>query len=182
MSTDRDEITARLTAPGAPFEIRTEDVRGVPLPVFARRQQTLGQVLRASEHFGEREYLVTENASMSFTEHLAHVGALAAALRDRFGIGKGDRVAICSANNPEWIVIFWATVALGAVAVGLNSLWAPPELEHGMSLTEPTVIFADAPRRALVGEPGIPVVSIEDELPALLREYAGAPLPQDVNG
>ena len=30
--------------------------------------------------------------------------------RDRFGVGHGDRVAVLSANNPEWCMAFWGTV------------------------------------------------------------------------
>ena len=38
------------------------------------------------------------------------------ALREKFDVGPGDRVAILAENRPEWIVTWWATVSLGAVA------------------------------------------------------------------
>ena len=63
-------------------------------------------------------------------------------MRDEHGVGKGDRVAICSANNPEWIIAFWATVSLGAIAVGMNSMWAAPEIAYGLSLTTPKVVVS----------------------------------------
>ena len=49
------------------------------------------------------------------------------AARER-GVGKGDRVAIGMRNYPEWVMAFWATQALGAVAVPLNAWWTAPEL------------------------------------------------------
>jgi acyl-CoA synthetase (AMP-forming)/AMP-acid ligase II len=184
----REEAMARLTAPGAPFETRAETVpagtgRGEPMAVYARRQRSLGELVRASAEYGEREYLVTERSRLSFAGHYAAVVALAAALRDEHGVGKGDRVAICSANNPEWIIAFWAAVSLGAIAVGMNSMWATPEIAYGLSLTTPKVVVADAPRRTLIagasGASSVPVLSVEEDLPAIFTRYAGAALPPD---
>ena len=39
------------------------------------------------------------------------VASVAQALRERYGVEKGDRVAILAANCPEWIVSFWAAVS-----------------------------------------------------------------------
>ena len=209
----REEAMARLTAPGAPFETRVETVPagtggGEPMAVYARRQRSLGELVRASAEYGEREYLVTERSRLSFTGHYAAVAALAAALRDEHGVGKGDRVAICSANNPEWIIAFWATVSLGAIAVGMNSMWAAPEIAYGLSLTTPKVVVADAQRRPLIvgasGASGVPalsspgrttprtprgmpdrkanisdMLSVDEDLPAIFTRYAGAALPPD---
>lgn len=174
----RDDALAVLTAPGAAFEISTEDVLGEAMPVFVHRHRSLGELIAASAGSSDREYLVTEHSRLTFAEHHDAVAALAAALRDEYRVGPGDRVAICSANNPEWILTFWATVSLGAVAVGLNSLWAGPELAAGLDTVSPVVLVADAPRRGLAGDPGIPVLSIEDDVPALVARHAGAPLPQ----
>ena len=84
--------------------------------------------------------------------------SVAAALRDRYGVGPGDRVAILAANCPEWIVTFWATVSLGAIAVGLNGWWVGPEIRYGLEDSDPKVLVADAKRLArLEGEdPGVP--------------------------
>lgn len=175
--TTREEALARLTAAGAKFEIRTEPVLGEPMPVFAHRHRCLPELLPASLAFGDREYLVTEHSTLTFTEHHAAVAALAAALRDDYGVRKGDRVAICAANTPEWVVTFWAAVSLGAITVGMNSLWAGPEIGYGIDLTKPAVLVADRPRRELAGDPGVPVLSIEDDIPALIARRAGAALP-----
>ncbi|ANH37041.1 Long-chain-fatty-acid--CoA ligase FadD13 [Nocardioides dokdonensis FR1436] len=169
---------ARLTAPGAPFEIHTEDVLGEPMEVFAHRHRSLSELLQRSRGFGDAEYLVTTERRLGFTEHLDEVAALAQALREEHGVGKGDRVAISAANCPEWILVFWATISLGAVAVGANSLWAAPELAHGLELTGPRVLFVDGPRGALAGEQSFPVLSIETDLPAMVARHRGAALDQ----
>ena len=69
-------------------------------------------------------------------------------LRDRYGVRPGDRVAILAANSPEWIVTFWATVALDAIAVGLNAWWTADEILYALSDCEPKVLVADVKRLA----------------------------------
>lgn len=173
----REEALARVTAPGQPFEIRVEDVLGEQLEVFARRERTLDELLRASAAYGERDYLVTEEGRVSYRDHLEQVAALATALRDEHGVGRGDRVAICAQNSPDWVVAFWATTVLGAVVVGVNSWWAGPEIRYAVELTTPRVVIADARRRELAGDLGVPTLGIEDDVPALIARHRGAPLP-----
>ncbi|CAM3345376.1 AMP-binding protein [Nocardioides dubius] len=175
---NRYDVIARLTAPGEPFEIRTEMVHGHEMSVFRHRQQSLLELLDASRLFGDAEYVVSTEHRISFSEHYRMVAALAAALRERYGVRPGDRVMLLSANRPEWIIGFWAAVSLGAVAVGGNSMWAAPEVAHGVELTEPVVVLADEPRRGLVAGCGAAVIAIEDELWSLIAEFDGAAMPQ----
>ena len=102
---------------------------------------------------------------LTFAEHERAVASVAAALRDRYGVQPGDRVAILAANCPEWIVTFWATVSLGAIAVGLNGWWVGPEIRYGIEDSDPRVLVADRRRLdRLEGEdPGVPTIVIEDE-------------------
>lgn len=157
-----------LLGPGAPFEMQEEDVLGVRIPVFVRRQRSLWDLLKtASERFPDRPYVVFPEISYTFREILGPVAAAARVLRDEYGIGKGDRVAIASANCVEYVIAFWATTALGAVTVALNGWWTAPELEHGITLTSPKVVFADARRIERIEQiPGgveMPVVPLESE-------------------
>ena len=125
---DLAAIEARLTGPGGPFEIAVEDVLGARLPVFKNRLRSLRSLLELSSAQGEKEYLVHRDRRISYDEHLRLVAKLAGVLRDRYGVRKGDRVAILAENGPEWILSFWAAQALGAVAVGLNGWWVGDEI------------------------------------------------------
>ncbi|MFI6211496.1 class I adenylate-forming enzyme family protein [Nocardia brasiliensis] len=167
---------ARLTGPGGRFEMAVEEVLGAPMPVLRNRARSLGEVLATAADWGARDYLVTEDRRISFTEHAAAVGALAAALRDRYGLGRGDRIGILAANTPEWVCAFWAAQQLGAIAVGYNAWWTPREIAYGVEHTSPAVLIVDAKRAALVAELDIrvPVLTMEHDLPALLAEYSGA--------
>ncbi|MDN5895178.1 MAG: acyl--CoA ligase, partial [Nocardioides sp.] len=175
--TTPDQVTARLTGSGQPFEIHSEEVLGHRLDVFAHRQRSLVELLEESIVHQDTDYLVTRESRLTFAEHHGVVSALATALQQEHGIGKGDRVALCGANSAEWVIAFWATVSLGAIAVGMNSMWAAPELRHGLALTEPSVIFTDGPRRHLVEDPAVPTLSFEQDLWSLVEKHRGAPLP-----
>ncbi|GGN76865.1 class I adenylate-forming enzyme family protein [Nocardia rhizosphaerihabitans] len=171
------KVAAGLTAPGAPFELTVEHVLGVPIPVLAQRRRNLRELLEHSLSWGERDYLVTEDRRISFAEHAAAAGALATALARRHGVGKGDRVGILAANGPDWVIAFWAAQCLGAIPVGYNAWWAPPEIAYGLEHTTPTVLIADAKRAALVPATDIPVLTMETDLPALITEFGGGDIP-----
>lgn len=176
--TTREEALKRLTGLGAPFEIGLEDVLGHDLEVFVHRERSVTEFLRRSAQFGDAEYLVSPRLRLSYAEHYVRVAALATALRDEYGVRRGDRVAICAANSPEWVMAFWAACSLGAITVGMNSMGAVPELAHAAELTEPTVVVADAARRERLLGVGVPLLSMEEDVPRLVEAYRGAPLPE----
>ncbi|MEU1999275.1 class I adenylate-forming enzyme family protein [Nocardia gamkensis] len=173
------EAAGRLTGPGGRFEMVIEDVLGAPMPVVRHRKSSLRELLVAASAHGDRDYLVTADRRISFTEHAAAVAALATALRDRFGVGKGDRVGILAANTPEWVITFWAAQALGAIAVGYNAWWAPREIAYGVEHTGPTVLVVDAKRAAAAAELDIriPLLTMEHDVPALIAEHRTDELP-----
>ena len=171
-----DQAVSRLTGPGGPFEIVEEEVLGTVMPVMKNRGHAIGELISASRAWGDGDYLVTSDRRISFTEHADSVAALATALRDKYGVRKGDRVGILAANTPEWVMTFFATQALGAIAVGLNGWWVPREVTHGIELSRPKVLVVDAKRGAALPElpADITVLTMEEDLPALIAEYAGS--------
>ena len=140
------DVHAALTAPGQPFEMVEVAVRGVPLRTWRAAPANLREVLESSRARGDATFLVYEDERMTFAEHADAAAAMAAALRDRWGVAKGDRVAIAMRNFPEWSVAFWAAASLGAVVVPLNAWWTGPELEYGLADSGSTVLFCDLER------------------------------------
>jgi len=169
----------RLLAPGGPFEVGVEDVLGQPLAVFRQRTRSLRELLERSAGFGDKEYLVYEDRRLGYAQHLRAVASVARALEERFGVRRGDRVAIVAANCPEWLITFWAATSLGAIAVGLNGWWAGDEIRYGIGDAEPKLLVGDARRLARLGrgDPGVPVVEIESDFAALLAHAPDAPVP-----
>jgi acyl-CoA synthetase (AMP-forming)/AMP-acid ligase II len=173
------EVEQKLTGPGGPFEIVIEPVLGVPTPVFKERARSLREILVASANHGDLEYLVCDDLRLSFAQHARVVASVAKAFAERFGVGKGDRVAILAANCPEWIVSFWAALTLGAIPVGLNGWWAGDEILYGLSDCDPKLLIGDRKRLARIAGASlrVPVVEIEQDFRKLWDYDPGAALP-----
>lgn len=173
-----DEIDAQLTGPGAPFEIHEAEVLGERMPVFRSRKRSLRELLETSALQGDKEYIVHGERRFSYAEHLRLVASTAAALSERYGVKKGDRVAILAENWPEWIFTYWATVSLGGVVAALNGWWTADEIDHGIENSEPALLVGDRRRLGRMrGDPGVPVVEIESDFEKLLGHAPQAELP-----
>ena len=181
-SDDPAAAVMALLAPGAPFEMADEDVLGEAMQVFVQRARSLRQLLAQAGRFGDSDYAVFHNGgrrrALTFADHERRVASVAAALADR-GVGAGDRVAILAANCPEWLITFWATVSLGAVAVACNGRWTRDEIVHALAHTTPALLVADAKRLARLdgADPGMPVVVIEADFVDLEGFAPDAALP-----
>ena len=181
-SQDPAAAVMALLAPGAPFEMADEDVVGEAMQVFVQRARSLRELLEQAGRFGDSDYAVFHDGgrrrALTFADHERRVASVAAALADR-GVGAGDRVAILAANCPEWIITFWATVSLGAVAVACNGWWTRDEIVHALAHTTPALLVADAKRLARLdgADPGMPVVVIEEDFVDLEGFAPDAALP-----
>jgi long-chain acyl-CoA synthetase len=146
MSRSIAEIHARLTAPGEVLEMAEVTIRGVPTRVWKNAPPSLAAILTSSRSHGDADFLVYEDDRWSFERHFRASAHLATLLRDRYGVKKGDRVAIAMRNFPEWSVAFWAASAAGAIVVPLNAWWTGAELVYGLNDSGATVLFCDSER------------------------------------
>ncbi|WP_338743352.1 class I adenylate-forming enzyme family protein [Actinomadura luteofluorescens] len=140
------EVRAAMTAPGQPFEMDETRIRGVRTRVWRNAPPTLRDVLEISRLHGDKDFLVYGDDRLTFAEHHARAAAFARRLVDRYGIAKGDRVAIAMRNYPEWSVAFFGAAVAGAVVVPLNAWWSAAELEYGLADSGAKVLVADAER------------------------------------
>lgn len=175
----RARVRAQLTGPGAPFELVQEDVLGEPMPVFKQRLSCLRELLDQSKAHGDAEYIVFEGRRIGYAEHHALVASVARGLAERYGIGKGDRVAILAANCPEWLITFWAATSLGAIVSALNGWWTGDEIRYGVELSRCKLLVGDRKRlaRAEGLDLGVEICEIERDFEALLETAPEAPLP-----
>ncbi len=67
--------------------------------------------------------------SISYEEFGGLISFLGSGLIAR-GLGHGDRVALMAANSPEWMVVYAAVTASGAVIVPLDTALTENELRH----------------------------------------------------
>jgi acyl-CoA synthetase (AMP-forming)/AMP-acid ligase II len=172
---------AETTAPGSPFAAAVEDVLGTPLPVFENRHRSLRQMLEtACEAQGPLGYITMDGVTLTRAGLLPQVASVAAALRDRYGIGKGDRVGILAANCPEYAVLFWAVTSLDAILCAFNGWWTSEEIRYGAELTAPKLLVGDAKRLERAKSldlGGATVLEIERDWAELAAYAPDAPLP-----
>jgi long-chain acyl-CoA synthetase len=175
----RDDVFAQLTGPGAPFEIVRENVLGVELPVLKNSPSSLRELLEASAAHGEKEHLVHDDRRITFAEHIDLVASTARALSEKYGIGKGDVVAILAANSPDWPILFWATVSLGGVVAALNGWWTADEIQYGLERSKPKLLVGDGRLLARTEgiDLGVPILELDSQRNELFEYARGAALP-----
>ncbi len=149
-----------LTAPGAPFEVVSAEVRGHPCLIYKNAPSSVRHLWLATAAYGEREYIVYQDERVTYAEAHAKVAAIAGWLASR-GVKRGDRVAIAMRNYPEWMLIYWACVASGVAAVGMNAWWVAEEMAYALADSASQVVFCDAERLArLPLATGVTVVAV----------------------
>ncbi len=146
MTLSYEEAAARITAPGERFETTEITVAGTTTTVFAQSPSSLRELFAPARQRGDAPFLVYEDEVWSFARVMAEVDGLGAALVERYGVTRGDRVAIGMRNYPEWIVSFAAITSVGAVSVSLNAWWTADELAYALEDCGATVLIADEER------------------------------------
>ena len=164
--TTREEAIRKLTGAGESHEIIELEASGAVQRVFANLPETFEEFFRINKSdatqyvYGEERY--------SYNEIYSRACNLGSALIGRYGIKKGDRVAIGMRNYPEWAISFEAITSIGAVAVALNAMWEGQELKAALDNSGSRLVIADSERidqldKVLGHESNIDIVSVRDD-------------------
>lgn len=151
------QAQALMTAPGQKFEMDEVEIRGVPTRIWKNAPPNLAWLIQASRMHGDRLFTIHEDERVSFEANFRAVAHLATQLR-AMGVKKGDRVALAMRNLPEWPVVFFAAVSIGAILVPLNAWWTAGELNYGLRDSGSSVLFTDGERYDRLADvlPGLP--------------------------
>ena len=98
----------------------------------------------------------------------------------RSGVGRGDRVALALANEPDFVALYLAVLGVGAVAVPLNPLSPTPELQRELAATGArALVVGPAGSGAVAGldRAALPALTHVIEGPGLADLRAGEPAP-----
>jgi long-chain acyl-CoA synthetase len=104
----------------------------------------------------------------SYAEAGQQVRALAARLIER-GLAPGDRVALFSANSPQWSLVDFACVYAGLISVPLYATSTPDQVRHILGDCGAKLIFVAGAHEAEI------VASVRADLPDLDAVIALAP-------
>jgi long-chain acyl-CoA synthetase len=142
---DSKTVLSQLIGLGGPFEVETVNIRGVETKSWKTAPKNLNEVFRSTKAHRDRTFLVYEDERLSYREVHEIVGKIQRYLGEQ-GVVKGSRVAVAMRNYPEWIAAFYAIVAMGAIAVPLNSWWCGSELTYGLIDSESGILICDQER------------------------------------
>lgn len=96
----------------------------------AWEKMTLDAYLRdAQNHFAAKPLVITDAKMLTYSDVYVQSERLAAALVG-LGIGRGDRVGLLLANYPITVSLLFAIWRAGAIAVAINTLYGPKDLEY----------------------------------------------------
>jgi len=146
-----DPTTAALMSPGAPFEVVEQgDIR-----VFKNAAPNMATVLNRSRAFGAAEFIVSGDTRLTYDGFFARVDALASHMIAERNIQKGQSIAICMKNSPEWMIGFVAVIMAGGVAVLINSRGTGEVMRLAIEDADTVLVLADAKRAALLLKSGL---------------------------
>lgn len=100
-------------------------------------------VRRSACLYPDQWALVEGDTRYTWRQFEQRVAALAGGLR-RLGVAEGDRVAMLAENSHRYVEFFFATVWAGAIAVPVNTRWAPPEIEFALQDSGARILVADS--------------------------------------
>src|ERR1700694_2886383 len=139
---------------------------------------------RTASRFGDREALVSahQDYRATYGELVEQCVVSARGLMTR-GVKTGDRVGIWSPNRFEWVLVQYATAAMGAILVNINPAYRTSELEFALNQSGVTFLilaarFRQADYRAMLAEvkgrcPDLrEAIVLEDGWEALQRDGA----------
>lgn len=185
-----NEAVATLTSQGQAFEVNTVELRGISYRNFAALPANLGEYFTVMLQHAQKDFAVYLKERYTYTEGYQHSCEFGAALLERYRLSKGDRVAILSRNNPQWMMAFIGTTAVGGVAVPMNAWWTTEELDYGFADSGARIVVADRARvkrlLPIAKKYGLQIIAIDDcsdlgveqtPFAELLRDHHGASMP-----
>jgi acyl-CoA synthetase (AMP-forming)/AMP-acid ligase II len=144
-----EAAVAHVLASNPTFAVAPTVIRGVTYKAFQNVPATVPALMTAgmAQHeSGTSDYLLYEGERWTFGAFCSEVRRVANVLKDTFGIGKGDRVAIAMRNYPELMTLVLAISSTGATVVFVNAWWTTEELDYALRDSAATLVFADGPR------------------------------------
>jgi malonyl-CoA/methylmalonyl-CoA synthetase len=96
-------------------------------------------------------FLLNDASEISYGAFALRIGQIATRLIER-GVRPGDRVAAQVEKSPEAVMLYMATLKVGAVFLPLNTAYTASEVEYFLGDAEPRLFVRDA--QALAAEAG----------------------------
>jgi long-chain acyl-CoA synthetase len=121
--------------------------------VYADRPRNLAELLAdTGARYGSVEAVVSPDARLTYKRFVSLVDHVSSGFYHKYGIRKGDRVALMLKNGWEFSVGFFGLMKLGAVAVPLNIAYKGEEAAFQLSDSGSIMLILDPEFRDIITE------------------------------
>ena len=137
-----------VTTTNPVYAVGNAEIRGIDYPVFKNIPGHTRALLEAARDVqpSEGDYLVFGDESWTYSDFTRDINRIAHALQHRFGVKKGQPVALAMRNCPEMLTLMMAITSVGGVVVFLNAWWTSEELDYALKDSGAKLVFADQKR------------------------------------
>jgi len=102
----------------------------------------LSGLRRVVQVYGDDPAIYTSGRMLTYREFYERILQAGAALRE-LGIEKGDRLAVLMLNSPRYLELYYATAAIGAAIVPLNTRWNIDEIARTLNDSGSRMLVVD---------------------------------------
>ncbi|HEX3192081.1 MAG TPA: AMP-binding protein [Streptosporangiaceae bacterium] len=102
-----------------------------------------GLLVQAARRWPDADALVEDGTVLTHAQAVAAAGRVARRLQAR-GVRPGDRIALALPNGWKYAVAYYGALLTGAVAVLVNTRFAPPEIEYVLTDSGASFVVTDA--------------------------------------
>jgi long-chain acyl-CoA synthetase len=98
----------------------------------------------AAQRYGEKTAIICGERLLAFTEFDRAANKMASALK-KMGVSRGQRVAMLLSSSPEFAVVYFGIVKIGAIAVPLDTKYKTGELSCLFDDCRPSILVTENP-------------------------------------
>ena len=112
------------------------------VPEFIDYPQTVlpDELVKIAAKYPDHPVMIFRGTTVSYREFDAAVDRCAAGLQ-KLGINKGDRVAVQLPNCPQFPIVYYAALRIGAIVVPCNFIYTAREMKHQLQDSGAEVII-----------------------------------------
>ncbi|KAF9158520.1 hypothetical protein DFQ26_007519 [Actinomortierella ambigua] len=155
-------ILNTMGGPSAPLEHAAHRLKPANTQANRSELNPVHFLARSATVYPQKTAVVHGDRRYTYQQLNRRVLGLAYALKQQYGIGHGDRVAILAPNIPAMLEAHFAIPACQAIIVAINTRLNPKEVAYILNHSGARLILCDAEFANLVQDSPLPKVFIED--------------------
>ncbi|MBN2040582.1 MAG: AMP-binding protein [Spirochaetes bacterium] len=99
----------------------------------------------SARFFPDNPAISMDNTEITYKQFNMEANRAATALL-KLGIKSGDHIGLCAFNSPEWLILYFGILKIGAVAITLAATLSPDELKMLLKHSKPKILFTEDKR------------------------------------